>query len=530
MGPASPGGDFAALDSMPERTPQQAMGPYLRAVRRRWKFVLVVTVLATAVAAFTLLHGGRTYQASASVLVTPLPQGDPTFNGIGVVVDSGDPARNVETASALINSSQAAIAAAHKMGSGWTLQRVQNAVNVTPLGQSDVISVTASGSSPSEASRLANDFTTASIASRAAIVQRNIARSLADLQARAATLPRGGATASQVTDLASRIGELRAAQSTGGDPSLSISQPAIPPSSPSGASRSLILLLALVGGFALASVAALGLEFFSRPVRDEEEIVEVFAAPVLATIPTVRRRNARPLSPWLLPAPAFEPVRLLRVQLDLAAPSGVTMITSAVAGDGKTTVAAALAAAFSETGKSVIVIDLDLRRPNLANVLAVPPSMSGLGLDGPDPVGGLVEVPKLRNVKLLPLPVSNMEGIEDVMLRLPLLIAQARRAADWVVVDTAPVGEVSEALQVAPLCDSVVMVTRSRHTDRKRLALSRDLLARAGAKTAGLVVVGDTAPDGYGQYYGYGRAPIQVPTPDLPEDVDTSVLHGRSGT
>ena len=102
-----------------------------------------------------------------------------------------------------------------------------------------------------------------------------------------------------------------------------------------------------------------------------------------------------------------------------------------------------------------------------------------------------------------------MTTVENVLKRLPLLIAQARRVANIVIVDTAPVGEVSEALRIAGMCDQVVFVARPRHTDRRRLKLARDLLDRAGARPVGMVLVGkETGLPRGDQNYAYAIAPL----------------------
>ncbi|HEV3129188.1 MAG TPA: P-loop NTPase [Solirubrobacteraceae bacterium] len=495
--------EFGPVDPAPESDASQAVGPYLRAIRRHLRFVIAVTLLAVAIAAVSVLRGGRTYQASAAVLVSPIPQADASYTafvGLGVVLDTGDPARTLQTALALINTDQSAAATAPAMGPGWTAQRVQKAVTVTPLGQSNVLSVTASGSSASEAANLANRYAQAAAALRGSIVQHNISQQLAGLEARAATLPPSApGTSSQLADLSIRIAELRAAKAHGGDPTLSVSQSAVAPTSPVGASRVLILLLSLIGGFALASVAALGLEFFSRPVRDEEELSAVFPLPVLASIPRIRHPGDAPLSPWLLSPPVFEQVRMLRVQLELSASgdSSVIMVTSASSGDGKTTLAAALAAAFSESGRDVILMDLDLRKPSLARVLSLETPRNAITTTLP--------VPSLPRVKLLRLPTSNASSLDALMDGLPAILAEARRAARFVIVDTAPVGEVSETLRIAPMCDSIVFAARLRHTDRRRLATARDLLSRAGSVPAGVVVVGGPGGVSDGSYYSYAN-------------------------
>ncbi len=483
---------------------QQAFGPYLRAVRRHWLLILVITLLAGVAAAFTVARSTPSYSATASILVTPLPEGDPNFLGIGVVLDTGDPARTVQTAAALVDSPGAAALTAQKLGNPWTTSSVQNAVSVAPLGQSDVLAVTATADSGSEAARLANTYALESVAYRGRIVQHNIARELTTLQARLQALPSTApGTSSQVADISGRMGELRAAQTSGGDPSLSVSQAATTPSSPGGAPHWLVVLLALVGGFAIASIAALGVDFFGRPLRDEDELSEMFPVPLLATIPRVRHRGDEPLSPSQIPPAAFEQIRMLRVQLEMGAGGPVVAVTSAGAGDGKTTIVAALAAAFSESGRRAIVMDLDFRKPSLARVLGVDVTGSLSVDENGHPTGALIDVPNLPNVKLLPLPTGSLETIDEVMSRLPVLLAQAQRVVDCVILDTAPVGVVSETLRIASIADAVVFVARPRHTDRRRLLRARDLLARAGVRIAGLVLVGQSAPGGYGGYYGY---------------------------
>jgi len=219
---------------------------------------------------------------------------------------------------------------------------------------------------------------------------------------------------------------------------------------------------------------------------------------------------------------------MLRVQLELDTPAPVIMVTSAGSGDGKTTLVAALAAAFSESDRDVVVMDLDLRRPSLAKVLGVEQDQAPDGDRSGDPLGGLVPVPKLPNVKLLPPPVTDMTSLDELMTRLPLMLAQAQRVAGCVILDSAPVGEVSEALRIANMCETVVFVARPRHTDRRRLVLARDLLARADAHIAGVVLIGSAVPGGnYGAYYGYARREMEGLHPEgAPADAPAGIAGG----
>src|SRR5205814_8689953 len=108
------------------------------------------------------------------------------------------------------------------------------------------------------------------------------------------------------------------------------------------------------------------------------------------------------------------------------------------------------------------------------------------------------------HLKLMPARPGDMVSFEALIGRLPKLIAQARSLASWVILDTAPLGAVSDAVRIAGECDGVLVVVRPGYTDRAKLAASHDLLQRVGAVLLGTVLVGHTAESSAGSYYGYG--------------------------
>jgi len=487
---------------------EQALGPYLRAIRRNWLLVLAVTLLAAAIADATILRSGPTYQASSTILVSPLPQGDADFVNTGVVLETGEPPRTVQTAAALIDSAPAAQRTAEIMSHGWTGSAVQDAVSVSPRGESYVLEVTAQASSAAEAAKLANTFATAAVAYRGSVVTHNIDAQLAELNKRLSSISSAGPPdPSLAGQLATRIAALSAAQAGGADPTLAVIGLATPNGSPTGAAHWLVILLSLIGGFVIGSVAALAVEFFNRRLGDLDDIETVFPVPVLAVLPKIRGvGSSGSLQPKAFPPTAFEQVRILRVQLAQRERARVVMLTSSDAGDGKTTIATALAAAFAETGETVILIDFDLRKPNIARLLGIERSTATGAVDGPlDEL--LVEVPNLPGVQVLPAMHKDANEFPALLARLPKLLDEAEAQADHVVIDAAPVGFASETLQAARICDQVVVAVRPGHTDRQRLARARDLLARAGANVVGLVVTQSAAgADAYGYGYGYGLA------------------------
>jgi tyrosine-protein kinase len=470
--------------------PEEAAGPYLRAVARHWWVVILATAITVAVTLFTLSQRADTYETSASVLVSPRPPTDQTFIGTGVVVDTGDPVRTVQTAAALLDSPEAAADAATKMGPGWNAQRVQGAVSITPRGQSNVLAVTARAPNQADAARLANAFANSAVDHRARIVRQNVTGALRVLLARASRLRETAPASSELQDLATSITTLRGLQDFGRDPTLSVEQSAQVPGAPTGAPRLLVVLLAAVVGFALGCIAALAADFFSGKVRDESEVEKLFPVPILAAIPKVSHARQRAgISPMSMSPIAFEQVRLLRAQLRNP---GAIMVTSPGVRDGKTTIAAALAVAFAEGDQEVVVLDLDLRDPGVGKIFGMDRSLvEQRPIDWNGSLSKMLRsVPGFPRIKILPTRRGDISSLESLIGRLPDLLTQARRIADCVIVDTSPVGEVSDAIRIAGECDEVVVVVRPGHTNRAKLVVVQDLLARIGATPVGTVLVG----------------------------------------
>jgi capsular exopolysaccharide synthesis family protein len=270
----------------------------------------------------------------------------------------------------------------------------------------------------------------------------------------------------------------------------------------------LILVLALVAGVALGAGAAVLSELFNRRIRDEEEAAMLYPLPVLARVPLIPRRLRRsPNGRTHLPSQVREAFRTLIVQITGEAEGRrVLMITSASSGDGKTSSAVNLAVSLAAAGHETILMDLDIRKPDIARFL---------GLSATVPLADLISSKKKLGQLLSDAPgvpslrvLATGEGssgdlVEALSHRMPQLIGQARELAEFVVIDTAPVGEVSDALRIMSEVDAVVAVTRPGNTDRGDYDVMRDLLERTSNDPSGLLVIGN-APGMLRNHYGYG--------------------------
>jgi Mrp family chromosome partitioning ATPase/capsular polysaccharide biosynthesis protein len=497
-----------------------ALGPYLRALRAHRALVALVTLVAIAASLGWLSLRAPEYSATAQLLVTPLPQDDRTFLGLQLIRDSGDPTRTVQTAAALVSSQQAALLTARRLGPGWTAQRIAHAVDVEPVGESNILAVSARWPQPAVAARLANEFAAAALGFRRLGLQAQIDAAMGRLreQLRATKRAGGRAPDADVAQL-QQLHNLRNAP----DPTLSLSQEAVAPTSPSGAPGWLVLVLAGLGGFTLAMGAALLTGHLNRRVRDSDEAVGLFATDVLARVPlagTRQRRAAR--APLSMPPAVQEAFRTLAVQLEQrSGGSGTIMITSASSGDGKTSSAIGLACALVASGRRVTLMDFDLRKPDIARLLGLGdrPGLTSLLRAHATVADLLVQAPQLPPLRVL---TAGTRGdtlmLEPLTRRLPEIVAQARRAADYLILDTPPLGEVGDALRMAAQADEILVVARPGHTDRGHVELMRDLLERSGRRPTGMILIGES--DGPSPAYGYapartnGRGPH--PEPALP--------------
>ena len=459
--------------------------------------MVAITLLTVAAAGAWLAKRATTYDATAQILITPLAQGDPIYQGLPLIHDATDETRTAQTAASLVNSASAAALTAQRLGHGATRQSVQNDVKVEPQGQSDIIAVTGTASSPSQAANVANTFAHASLDARRQLIARAVAPLLA--QARFDFTPTGRARFDQLQ-------QLRGGQ----DPTLSFSQSALPPTSPNGTPKWLVLLLAVVAGFTIGSGVALLMEFLNQRIREPEDFLKLYPMPVLARVPKLSRRQRRVEGEGALTMPPSvrEAFRSLHVQLEEAPGSHrVIVLTSASSGDGKTSSALNLALALVAAGNRVILMDFDLRKPDLGRVLGLQSSRGLVSLLGSERTLAdvLLSAPRLPPLSVA--PAGTGEG--DVLLlgalarRLPSIMTEARELADYIVVDTPPLGEVSDALRVLPEADDVVVIARPGNTNRPSFELMRDLLERSGQAPFGLVLVGTTTR-GATPYYAYG--------------------------
>ncbi|MBL7262308.1 hypothetical protein [Paractinoplanes lichenicola] len=229
--------------------------PALGGITGYWRFiVLVATACVAATAGYVYLVPPK-FEASAHILVAPIPT-NADLPGLGLVNESLEPARSLQTAVALLDTPTAAAATAARLGAPWTPESVERSVSLEPLGQSYVVEVKAEADTPSTAARLATTFMESALATRNAEIKKRAATLLAlrsGLPAGMTSKPNPATTAR--LELIVRTG----------DPTLSTAQSASPPRSPAGLPAPAKIGLSVVLGLGLAIAIAWARTRGTRP-------------------------------------------------------------------------------------------------------------------------------------------------------------------------------------------------------------------------------------------------------------------------
>ncbi len=261
---------------------------------------------------------------------------------------------------------------------------------------------------------------------------------------------------------------------------------------------------ALLLGLMLPLLFIMARDFFNDKIADVDELKRLSAVPILATIPSSKRKRISADEPKSLLAESFRTARINLQFLNADAPRQVVGLTSSTSGEGKTFCSINLATVMAMSGRRTLLIDADMRRPRVHEYLEIPEG-SGLStyLIGDTDLNGVIrhtDQPGLDVITAGPLPPNPLELMESP--RLAELIAAARGRYDQIIVDASPMGLVSEFKILLGHLDVTLYVVRQGHTSRSMLRGLNDLHKAGKMPHTDLLLndvkVGDN--DGYGYY------------------------------
>ncbi len=493
----------------------------LSILRRRAPVIMLCLVLVAGFSFAFSKHQTKEYTATAS-LVFDNAQISQQVAGLQVVT-SNEPKAQQSTNVKLLQLGPTAEHTASKIGEPLTTSQVKQSLSISAEGESNVVNVSATSTSPTRAALIANTYAKQFVADQIAANHRyfSSARALVDKQLAALSpqervAPQGLALQDRAQSL-TILAQLQAGN-------VQLAQAATVPTSPSSpkVARNTVLgaLLGLLLGIGLAFL----LERLNRRLRDPEEAREAFGLPVLGTVPESKAIMAsnEGAAAAELPFMENEAFRMLRASLryfNVDRDIRTVLITSHAAGVGKSTVAWNLARVAASSSRAVIV-ETDLRNPTLSRQhgLSAGPGLAELLthqveleeviqakpiVAGGNGAGGGERA--LDVIVAGALPPNPAELIESQ--RMSEALAQLAERYELVVIDTAPVGVVSDAIPLMRKVDGVIVVVRMDKSTRDGAEQTREQMERLEAPVLGVVANAIKARRGgkygYGYYGGY---------------------------
>ncbi len=508
---------------------------YLNVIRARKWVIIQAVVIVTLTALVVSFLQAPSYEGTAKVLISGQDIGSAIL-GTAISELSSQPERGLQTQVQLMQLRPLAENVIRKLGLKTEPDVLLKTIEVSAVGQTNIVEVKVTAGDARLAAQIANamadefvtwsrDYKRESIKAAADEVQQRLDQAKQEVLELGRKITQQGKSddltaelaivTGSYTTLAGKLEELRIQEQlevgSGRVVSAAVVNPAAVAPSPKR-NGALGLAVGLVFGLGMAFLY----EYLDNTIKSSEEAETIFGAPVLGLIPAEKHEKDEKRRLTLIThsgTAAAEAYRVLRNSLDFINFEHnikTLLVTSAAPAEGKSTVAANLAAGLAMAGKKVVLMSCDFRRPTTQQFFQVN-TMIGLSdvLTGANSLKAALqrssEVPNLMILtsgKLPPNP-SELLGSE----KMHSLIKELETWADWIIVDTPPLLAVADGAAVARWADGVLVVTKGGESTRDAAKKAAEMLGQIGARIIGSVVWGleqSSGGSGYGYYGGKG--------------------------
>ena len=280
--------------------------------------------------------------------------------------------------------------------------------------------------------------------------------------------------------------------------------------------RSMIYLIALVLGIGIPVGIIYLIELTKFKIEGRADVEKLTSVPVVGDIPLTDEKNDKNGSIAVfenknnLMSETFRNIRT-NLQFMLDNDQKVILVTSTVSGEGKSFVSSNLAISLSLLGKKVVIVGLDIRKPGLNKVFQLSNKEKGITQYLSNPETDLMELvqPSDVNKNLFILPGGTVPPNPTELLArngLDRAIEILKKNFDYVILDTAPIGMVTDTLLIGRIADLSVYVCRADYTHKAEYTLINELSFEKKLPNLCTVINGvDLKKRKYGYYYGYGK-------------------------
>ncbi len=502
---------------------------YRRVLREQRILVVLIVIAFTGAAIGISIRQDKQYQATATIDVQ---QENADLQDVGLTVPTTQtPEQRAAIGSQRVMQTDVARRANENLDPKLPSLKPGAYLDVTPQARTNLIALTARNADPQRAAQVANAFADAArdvLTKERRKVYAERAKTFKTTLKTISRDPNNNFTRASLVDRISRLQNLSKIAAP-----VDIVENAAVPSTPVSPKPVRNGLLGFLLGLTVALLAAVVRDALDRRFKSQNEISDSLQLPLVGHVRndalgrSLPNANGRELTGAELDA--FRIVRTNVEFLSIDEPPKRIAVTSAVAEEGKSTVAAALAAAYALSGKRALLVECDLRRPTLAARLGLQPS-PGLsdyliGRAEPQQVLQAVALDPTGNHPVetngsgpSPAPVPNLVCI-TAGTRTPqpaellgskkfsTFLSEVSEAYDIIVLDTCPLLAVVDTLELIPNVDSILMCLRASRTTREQARAAHAAIDRLPSRPTGIVVTGvrPGSESDYGYYaYAYG--------------------------
>ena len=490
---------------------------------RRW-LILATAAIIVAIATLRSAAQDEKYEAVSKVLVGQTDPVNGLFPGAGA---DKDPDRVARTNLELIEDRTVAervettLTTDEPLSASEMLDRLDAEIE----NDSDVIAIKVRDEDPERAADIANAFAVQFSRFRQQASSRNLQRAIERAQIELDTLAEDDVTSARGRTIERRLSDLEIAAALQGS-AVEVVKEANVPEDPVEPRPFLTFLVSIPIGLLAGLLLAALVSYLDRRLKREEQVEAITQMPVVASIPRrserlVRRRAGGGV--WADPVEAESYGRLatnLRF-FNFDRQVKTVLVTSAVPEEGKTTVALRLAAALAGAGQGVLAIEADLRRPTFTDYFSIqfPHGLSGV-LIGATPFEDVITrvhtsyalaapteegdeawttAPFIEVVPAGVIPPNPTELLAGNAL--PEVLREAKSHADIVLIDSAPLVPVGDAIPIANAVDGVLLVVKLGASQRDEVRKALKLLGTLRSKVIGVVITNAPRPSDKYEYY-----------------------------
>lgn len=288
-------------------------------------------------------------------------------------------------------------------------------------------------------------------------------------------------------------------------------EPAVPTTQPIRPSIFIYTFLGTFVGFVFSLGLAFVFEYLRRSFETDDDVRQILALPTLGTIPRLgrRERKSKLVMAALPRAPVSEAFRTLRTNIRFASvdePIRTLLITSAEPEVGKTTVSANLGTACAQAGLRVVLIDTDLRRPNLHHLFGIGNhfGLTDLLVGDVQSVEECLVATDTDNLRLItsgPIPPNPSELLGSK--RMADVLAQVWQEAELVILDAPPTLAVTDAVVLASKVDGVLLLIEAKRTSHDAARRALEAHRHIDSPVLGVVLTKKTTRRRGSSYYYY---------------------------